>query len=81
MKLTIDKDDGTKQVVALMWKGSPESTPPTPPASYDEDYTDKPDEKWYKHPILARSGYSFVSASVDGGNFSTPATVDVSLDP
>lgn len=81
MKLTITKADSTKQTVHLMWKRMDDSDPPDPPKSYNEDYTDNPEDAWSKHPLLARGGFSFVSASVDGGPFSAPGTVDVSLDP
>ena len=81
MQLTIEKGDGTTTTVNLMWKRSANSNPPTKPKSYNEDYSENPEDAWAKHPLLARNGFSFVSASCDDGPFSNPVVVDVALDP
>ena len=68
-----------EHTISILWRHHTENVPPTAPASYDTP--DGEEDVWYKHPILPRGRYVFLSICIDDQPFGDPVLTGIATDP
>ena len=69
----------TEHTISMLWRHYTENVAPASPAAYDTP--DGEEVVWYKHPILPRGQFVFVSVCIDDQPFGPPVVAGIATDP